>query len=150
MPQTTLAIRHKMKRWSVVSTSRTKIQKICIWHINGIAATTFDICYSWHISYKKMWLRPTFSSSRTLLTTRWSVVHRPLSYISLFYGFLIINRGFKVWNSLMGTYQVQTNLSVQTMQTSIWIIGSTSKERGKERWEGGFAKVWLPNPSAGD
>jgi hypothetical protein len=40
-----------------------------------------------------------------------------------------------------GTYQVQTNLSVQTMETSIWIIRSTSKGTGAERWEEGFAKV---------
>jgi len=26
---------------------------------------------------------------------------------------------------------------------------STSKGRGAKRWEGGFAKVSLPNPSAG-
>ena len=30
----------------------------------------------------------------------------------------------------MGTYLVQINLSVQTMQTLIWAIGSTSKGRG--------------------
>ena len=50
----------------------------------------------------------------------------------------------------MGTYQVQTNLSVQTIKTSIWTIRSSSKGRGAERWEGGFVKVWLPNnPRAG-
>ena len=58
-----------------------------------------------------------------------------------------------VWPNLkqyiLGTYQVQTNLSVQTMKTSIWTIKSTSKERGAERWEGGFAKVWLLNPKTG-
>jgi len=27
------------------------------------------------------------------------------------------------------------------MQTSIWAIESTSKERGAERWDEGFAKV---------
>jgi len=41
----------------------------------------------------------------------------------------------------MGTYQVQTNLSMETMQTSIWATGSTSKERAQGQWEGGFAKV---------
>jgi len=40
-----------------------------------------------------------------------------------------------------GTYQVQTNLSMQTIETSIWVIISTSKGRGAERWKGGFAKV---------
>ena len=49
----------------------------------------------------------------------------------------------------MGTYQVQTNLSVQTMKTSIWAIGSTSKGRGALGWEEGFAKVWLLNPRTG-
>ena len=49
----------------------------------------------------------------------------------------------------MRTHQLQTNISVQTMETSIWVIRSTSKGRGAERWEGGFAKVWLPNPMAG-
>jgi len=44
----------------------------------------------------------------------------------------------------MGTYQVQTNFFVQTMKTSTWAIISTYKGRGAERWEGGFAKVWLP------
>jgi len=32
---------------------------------------------------------------------------------------------------MLGTYQVQTNLSVQTMKISIWVIGSTSKEYGE-------------------
>jgi len=50
---------------------------------------------------------------------------------------------------MKGTYQVQTNHSVQTIETSIWAIRSTSKRRGAERWEGGFAKVWLPNPRTG-
>ena len=39
---------------------------------------------------------------------------------------------------LMGTYQVQTNLTVQTLQTSIWATGSTSKEGAQGRlffWE---------------
>ena len=40
-----------------------------------------------------------------------------------------------------GTYQVQTNLFVQTMKISIWAIKSTSKRRGAERWEGEFTKV---------
>ena len=31
---------------------------------------------------------------------------------------------------------MQTNLSVQTMQTSIWVIGSTSKGRGTGVGEG--------------
>ena len=44
---------------------------------------------------------------------------------------------------------MQTNLSMQTMQTSIWTIGSTSKGRGAGEWEGEFAKVWLPNPRVG-
>ena len=37
----------------------------------------------------------------------------------------------------MGTDQVQDNLSVQTMQTSIWTTGSTSKgrRRGRGRWD---------------
>ena len=45
-----------------------------------------------------------------------------------------------------GTYQVQTNLSVQIMETSIWAIRLTSKGRGAERWEEEFVKVWLSNP----
>ena len=56
-----------------------------------------------------------------------------------------------------GTYQVQTNLSVQTMQTSIWTIGSTSKERDAgvgggicksviTQSKGGRLIVKLPNP----
>jgi len=40
-----------------------------------------------------------------------------------------------------GIYQVQTNLYIQTIETSIWDIISTSKGRGVERWEGRFAKV---------
>jgi hypothetical protein len=28
------------------------------------------------------------------------------------------------------------------METSIWVIRSTSKGRGAERWEGRFAKGW--------
>ena len=47
------------------------------------------------------------------------------------------------------TYQVQTNVSVQTIKTSIWAIRSTFKGRGAERWEEGFAKVWLPCSKAG-
>ena len=50
---------------------------------------------------------------------------------------------------LTGTYQVQTNLFVQTMEISIWVIRSTSKGRGAERWEGKFAKVSLLNSRAG-
>ena len=38
---------------------------------------------------------------------------------------------------------------MQTMKTPIWAIGSTSKGRGAGAWEGGFAKVWLPNPRVG-
>ena len=38
---------------------------------------------------------------------------------------------------------------MQTIKTSIWTIRSTFKGRSVERWEGGFAKVWLPNPRAG-
>ena len=61
---------------------------------------------------------------------------------SILYYYLIVNLSLE-------TYQVQTNLSMQTIETSIWVIRSTSKGRGVERWEGGFAKVWLPNPRAG-
>ena len=35
------------------------------------------------------------------------------------------------------------------METSIWAIRSTSKGRAVERWERGFAKVWLLNPRTG-
>ena len=52
----------------------------------------------------------------------------------------ILDEG-KLWHQIMGTYQVQTNLFVQTMETSIWAIRSTSKGRGVERWEGEFVKV---------
>ena len=37
-------------------------------------------------------------------------------------------------------YQVQTNLFVQIIQTSIWAIESISKG-GAQAWEGRFAKV---------
>ena len=48
--------------------------------------------------------------------TRGSLVHM----IVLSLSFVLINKA---------TYLVQTNLSVQTMQTLIWAIGSTSKGR---------------------
>ena len=40
----------------------------------------------------------------------------------------------------MGTYQVQTNLSVETMQTSIWATGSTYNGRTQGEWEGDLQK----------
>ena len=52
----------------------------------------------------------------------------------------ILDEG-KLWHQIMGTYQVQTNLFMQTMKTSIWAIRSTSKGRGAKRWEGEFVKV---------
>jgi len=45
---------------------------------------------------------------------------------------------------MKGTYQVQTNHSVQTIETSIWAIRSTSKRRGAERWEGDLQKCDCP------
>ena len=39
---------------------------------------------------------------------------------------------------------MQTNLSVQTIETSIWVIRSTSKGRGVERWEGDLQKCDYP------
>ena len=53
----------------------------------------------------------------------------------------IVTNGAAIWlctkltepNTTSGpilTYQMQTNLSIQTMETSIWVIGSTSKRRG--------------------
>jgi len=36
---------------------------------------------------------------------------------------------------------METSIWAKTMETSIWAIGSTSKGRGAEGWEGGFAKV---------
>ena len=61
----------------------------------------------------------------------------------------IISFSFQIFVFTLGTYQVQTNLSVQTMKTSIWVIRSTSKGRCAERWDGGFAKVCLPNRRGG-
>ena len=40
------------------------------------------------------------------------------------------------------------HLRMQTIETPIWVIGSTSKGRGAGAWEVGFAKVLLPNPRA--
>ena len=53
---------------------------------------------------------------------------------------------------------MQTNFSVQTMKTRIWVIGSTSKGKGAGWWEGDLQKcdypiqervqiVKLPNPT---
>jgi len=49
---------------------------------------------------------------------------------------LLLNNFFDAIQIYMETYQMQTNLSVQTMQTSIWVIGSTSKGRGAGVEEG--------------
>ena len=40
------------------------------------------------------------------------------------------------------TKKRETNLFVQTVQTSIWVIGSI-QEGAQEEWEGKFVKVWL-------
>ena len=45
------------------------------------------------------------------------------SFYRWFLGSFVVSRGSHGW----GTYQVQTNHSVQTMKTSICVIGSTSK-----------------------
>ena len=50
-----------------------------------------------------------------------------LSYIGYLYK---VHVGLRLQLSKKGTYHVQTNLSVQTMETLIWIIGSTSKGHG--------------------
>jgi len=44
-----------------------------------------------------------------------------------------VRESLSLYVSFMGIYQVQTNLSVQTVQTSIWATGSTSK--GHEGFE---------------
>ena len=45
---------------------------------------------------------------------------------------------------LLGAYQVQTNLSMQTMQTSIWATRSTSKGGTQGEWEGDLQKCDYP------
>ena len=42
----------------------------------------------------------------------------------------------------VGTYQVQTDIFVKTIQTSIWAAGSTSKGRAQGEWEGDLQKYY--------
>jgi len=54
-------------------------------------------------------------------------------------------------NDIAISYDVYytNHLRMQTMETPIWTIESTSKRRSAGVWKGGFAKVWLPNLRAG-
>ena len=56
---------------------------------------------------------------------------------ALMLGYIVILKAY----FSKGNVCYANHLRMQTMETPIWAIGSTSKGRGARAWKGGFAKV---------
>ena len=84
------------------------------------------------------------SSTKHILNTYGGVMQNKI-YLCIY---IMINIYFRVcvriFNRWKKTYQVQTNLFVQTLQTSIWATGSTSKGRCRGSGRGDLQKCDYP------